>query len=244
MSQLKLITFDLDNTLWNVDSVIRAAERRMQTWLHERVPEFPVRFSPEAMQELRNAVIEESPSLRHDLSTLREEILYRAIVQCGFSRADARGLARGAFHIFLDARHEVEFFDGALETLEQLSGEYVLGALTNGNADIARLDLERFFRFGYSAASVGVGKPAPDIFLAALQHAGAEADQAIHVGDHLLDDIAGAAGVGMHTIWINAHGEQVPEDSAAPSHTVQGIQHVPAGVTDIQQRLRGAVESR
>jgi FMN hydrolase / 5-amino-6-(5-phospho-D-ribitylamino)uracil phosphatase len=242
MSQLKLITFDLDNTLWNVDSVIRNAELRMQAWLRERVPEFAVRFPPQAVQELRNAVIEASPELRHDLSTLREEILYRAIVQCGFSRQDARALARGAFHIFLDARHEVEFFDGALETLERLSGEYVLGALTNGNADIARLDLQRFFRFGYSAASVGVGKPAPEIFLAALQHAEADPAEAIHVGDHLHDDIAGAAGVGMHTIWINAQGEPVPQDGAAPTHTVAGVHDVPAGVSDIQQRLRDALE--
>ncbi|MDZ7668656.1 MAG: HAD family hydrolase [Gammaproteobacteria bacterium] len=237
MAELKLITFDLDNTLWNVETVIRNAEIRMQGWLHSRVPEFPLRFPQEAVQELRNAVLEESPSLRHDLSTLREEILYRAIAECGFSRQDARRLARGAFDIFLDARHEVEFFDGALDTLERLSGAYVLGALTNGNADITRLELDRFFHFGYSSASVGASKPAPEIFLAALTHAGTPAAAAVHVGDHLHDDVGGAAGVGMHTIWVNPQGETQPDDTVRPTHTVSLIDEVPEGIRHIEQAL-------
>ncbi len=42
MAGIKLVTFDLDNTLWNVETVITNAERRMRTWLDERVPEFQV----------------------------------------------------------------------------------------------------------------------------------------------------------------------------------------------------------
>ena len=229
MPDIKLVTFDLDNTLWNVETVIGNAERRMRDWLHERVPDFRLRFPAEVMMELRNAVLEELPELRHDLSTLREEILHRAIQQCGFSRADARELARGAFGIFLDARHEVEFYDGALEVLETLSRSYVLGALTNGNADIRRLKLDRFFRFGYSSASVGIGKPAPAIFRAALEHAAAGPAEAVHVGDHLTDDIEGASRVGMHTIWVNHGGLLVPE-VGRPTHTVQAVRDIPEGV--------------
>ena len=236
MAEIKLITFDLDNTLWNVETVIGNAERRMREWLHERVPDFHVRFPPEVIQELRNAVLEESPELRHDLSTLREEILYRAIVECGMSRRDAKALARHAFGIFLEARHEVEFFDGALETLDALSRQYLLGALTNGNADITRLRLDRYFRFGYSSATVGVGKPAPDIFHAALRHAGASPAEAVHVGDHLTDDIEGANRVGIHTIWVNHDGIALPEHATRPSHIVHTLDDVPAGIVEIAAR--------
>ncbi len=238
MADIKLITFDLDNTLWNVETVIGNAEARMRAWLHERVPDFSVRFPAEAVVELRNAVLAEAPELRHDLSLLREEILYRAMLQCGYRGRDARLLAREAFGIFLEARHEVEFFEGALETLETLARDYVLGAITNGNADIRRLKLDRFFHFGYSSASVGIGKPAPEIFHAALRRAAAEPQQAIHVGDHLQDDIQGASAVGMHTIWFNATGEPLPEDVIPPSHTVSAIEDVPATVATIEGRLR------
>jgi putative hydrolase of the HAD superfamily len=233
MPRIELITFDLDNTLWNVETVIGNAERRMRAWLTEQVPDFTARFPAEKVVDLRNAVLAEAPELRHDLSRLREEILYRGMVQCGYEGRQARLLAREAFAIFLEARHEVEFFEGALETLEALSQEYVLGAITNGNADIARLKLDRFFHFGYSAASVGIGKPAPDIFHAALRHAGVEAHRAVHVGDHLHDDIEGASGVGMHTIWINLDAQALPHDAAPPTHTVHAIEDVPAKVAEI-----------
>ncbi len=38
MARLKLITFDLDNTLWPVDAVIRQAEQTTRDWLLERDP--------------------------------------------------------------------------------------------------------------------------------------------------------------------------------------------------------------
>lgn len=237
MPGIKLVTFDLDNTLWNVESVIRRAEERMRLWLDKRVPEFQMKYPSDVIMELRDAVLEESPTLRHDLSTLREEIIYRAVLQSGFSRQDARTLARHAFEIFLDARHEVEYFEGALETLEQLSSQYVLGALTNGNADIRRLELDRFFHFGYSSAAVGTSKPAPDMFQAALKHAGTRPSQAVHVGDHLEDDVRGASEVGMHTIWLNPERRPPPAEGAAPSHTVHAISDVPEGILRISRSL-------
>jgi putative hydrolase of the HAD superfamily len=230
MAEIKLVTFDLDNTLWNVETVIGNAEHRMRAWIHERVPDYHVRFPAEVVMELRNAVIEELPELRHDLSTLREEVLFRAIRQCGFSRQDARRLASGAFGIFLEARHEVEYFEGALEALETLSRQYVLGALTNGNADIGRLKLDRYFHFGFSSASVGMAKPAPDMFHAALERAGVQPEEAVHVGDHLTDDVEGASRVGMHTIWVNRRRIQLPDEAFRPSHTVHELRDIPEGV--------------
>jgi FMN hydrolase / 5-amino-6-(5-phospho-D-ribitylamino)uracil phosphatase len=233
MPRIKLITFDLDNTLWNVDTVIVAAEQRMRAWLHDRVPEYAGTFPADAIAALRDVVVAQSPELRHDLSRLRQEVLYRAIVRCGRSEADARQLARDAFGIFLDARHEVAFFEGALETLERLSRDYLLGALTNGNADIARLKLDRYFGFGYSAASVGAGKPAPQIFRAALDHAGADAGEAVHIGDHLVDDVHGASNVGMQTIWVNPEGQPLPDDATAPTRIVTSIGDVPERIDEL-----------
>lgn len=236
MTAIKLITFDLDNTLWNVEAVLHTAERRMRDWLHERLPEFPERFPAQVMQELRGAVLTDSPDLRHDLSRLREEILYRAIVQFEVAPGDARRLANQAFHVFLDARHDVELFDGAIETLEALSGRYALGALTNGNADVGRLEIGRYFDFAYSAAAVGVGKPAPDMFYQALAHAGVAAGEAVHVGDNLQDDIEGARGIGMHTVWVNLHGHELPEHVTPPTRTVPSIAEVPASIDSITGR--------
>lgn len=233
MAEVKLITFDLDNTLWDVDAVIRKAESSLRAWLLEQVPDVVANYSPEIMAALRVQVLQENPGWRHDLSRLREELLYRAIRRSGYGEREARRHAMRAFAVFLEARHDVEFFDGALEALETLARDYILGAITNGNADIRKLQLDRFFSFGYSAASVGVGKPAPDIFHAALRHVSARAGEAIHVGDHLVDDIHGANEVGLHTIWVNMKREALPEDACEPSHTVHQVEHVPGAVQNI-----------
>jgi len=230
MPTIKIVTFDLDNTLWDVDSVVRRAETRMRAWLTERVPEFPVICGPETMQELRTRVLAAEPRLRHDLSRLREAILFEAVRACGLRPADARETAAAAFQVFFEARHEVEFFPHALETLDALAGRYRLAALTNGNASFRKLGLDRYFSFGFSAADVGAGKPAPDMFHAALNEAGAAPAQSIHVGDHLVDDIQGARNVGMHTIWVNLRDQPHPEPPAAPTHTV-------AVLTEIPQRI-------
>lgn len=233
MPDVKLITFDLDNTLWDVDSVIRKAETSLRAWLLEEVPEVVARYSPEAMIELRTALLRENPRWRHNLSLLREELLYQAIRRSGYGEREARQHAADAFAVFLDARHEVEFFAGALEALAELARDFVLGALTNGNADIGKLNLDRYFSFGYSAASVGVGKPAPDIFHAALRHANASATETIHIGDHLVDDIHGANEVGIHTIWVNLKQEDLLQDSSAPTHTVHEVEQIPGAVQHI-----------
>jgi len=236
MSAIKLVTFDLDNTLWDVDTVVRRAEQRMRAWLAERVPEFGERFPPEAMIEVRGTVLAAQPGLRHDLSKLREAVLLAAISRCGYAEREAREHAAAAFQVFYEARHEVVYFPGALETLELLAGRYRLAALTNGNANFTRLALDRYFSFGFSAAEVGVGKPAPDMFHAALREAGAEPTESIHVGDHLVDDIQGANAIGMHTIWVNLRDQALPDDAAPPSRSVRALADVPAGVAAIDTR--------
>ncbi len=205
----------------------------MRAWLSDHVPAFHERFPPEAIFELRTEVVERQPELKHDLSRLREEVLYLAISRCGYPEALAREYAHQAFQLFFEARHEVEFFEGALESLAILAKHYVLGALTNGNADFTKLKLDGYFSFGYSAASVGAGKPAPDMFQAALTRTGARPDQVVHVGDHLVDDVQGASQLGMHTIWVNLSGEPLPTGSREPSDEVGRVHDIPTAVSRI-----------
>lgn len=236
MADIRLITFDLDNTLWDVGLVIRHAESVMNAWLDERVPEYRLRLDSSAVLALRETVVRERPELGHDVSALREEILYRGMRQLGMSEAAARAEAAAAFASFFEARQQVVFFEAALESLAELSRDYPLAALTNGNADVARIGLDRYFRFALSAADVRASKPAPDIFHAALDTAGVRPDEAIHVGDNLVDDIGGAGAVGMHTIWVK-HGAAADDSgdgtTARPTAVVGHLRDLPGAVQGI-----------
>ena len=220
MPRLRVITFDLDNTLWNVRTVIGGAERRLVAWLEAQTPAAAAVYgNSSALMAMRSRLVAEQPQLAHDISSLREAILQQVMRQSGYGEAQARQLAARAFEVLIEARHDIEFFDGALSALADLSRRYILGSLTNGNADPKRLKLDRYFSFSFCAADVGASKPAPELFEAALGHTGAAPHEVAHIGDHPLDDIAGAAGLGLHTIWLNGPVQQSmrEEPSAAPA---------------------------
>ena len=230
--RIRVVTFDLDNTLWDVNSVIGNAERTLRAWFSEKVPEVHQTFDGDGLAALRNRIVEENPAIVHNLSELRRTMFARSIEQSGYAARSAQRLADEALTVFLDARHDVTYFDGALEVLAELASRYLLGALSNGNADVFRLGLGDFFSFDYSAAKVGAGKPAPDMFHAALEHAGAEPQQMVHVGDHPEDDIRAAANLGIHTVWVNLTGECYPED-APETVQVTDLREVPARIDEL-----------
>jgi putative hydrolase of the HAD superfamily len=151
----------------------------------------------------------------------------RAFTEHGFSAGEARKIAEEAFLVFHRARNQVTFFPGALEVLEQLADSYQLGALTNGNADLQQIGIAGLFSFHHSAETIGKRKPAPDMFQAALASAGVDASQAVHVGDHPLEDVHAAREHGMHAIWANLIDLDWPVDLAHPRHHIHNLHELP-----------------
>ena len=210
---IRLITFDLDETLWPLHPTLIKADRASTEWLTARVPEYGELATSGAIAQLRDQVLAEDPSLRHHVSRLRLAILTRALIHLGLAENQARSLAQGAFDVFLELRQQVSLFPGIEDLLKRLSSRFLLGALTNGNADIGRVGIKHLFSFFHSAETVERGKPHPDMFLAALRTSGARAEQAIHIGDSLSLDIAPAEALGMYTIWANFRGQDKPTDT-------------------------------
>ena len=233
-ADIALVTFDLDNTLWNVELVIVRAEAHLRGWLDEHIPDYGRRLNPDAILALRSLALAEQPQLAHDVSALRRDVLYRGMRQCGLSEQDARSFAQAAFNEFLEARQQVVLFEGALDVLDRLAARYRLGALTNGNADIARIGIDRYFSFALNAADVGASKPAPEMFNEALRKAKARPHQGIHIGDHLVDDIEGANSAGMHSIWMNHTGAALESHHSRPTREARALSELVAAVESIR----------
>ena len=60
------------------------------------------------------------------------------------------------------------------------------------------------------SAELGAAKPDPAIFRAALERLGAAADDAIHVGDSVEHDVAGARAAGLEAILVARNGARPP----------------------------------
>ena len=202
MTPIRLITFDLDNTLWDVEPVIIRADAAMHDWLAQAHPEWKALAHADFLACRREAW-EMLVDQRHNMTALRITTVEIALAQCGISDEQAQQSARSAFAVFHAERNNITLFDDAIDTLQTLANRYDLHAISNGNADITKMPIAPYFRANFSAESVGAAKPDPAPFLAALKYAGVSPNGAVHIGDHPEQDVAAAQAVGMRAIWFN-----------------------------------------
>ena len=233
---IKVITFDLDNTLWDVESVISRAEKAQHAYLQQYHPVAATKYSRSEMRDFKNEFYHRNPQLAHQISKLRTGALAEILLSVGYHEEQAESAAKQAFAEFMALRHQVIFYDRALETLELLSAQYTLGALTNGNADISKTEAGSYFDFSYSAEQVNASKPHPAMFEAALNTCNIKAEEAIHVGDNPEHDIIGAQKVGMYTIWINTSRSNWP-GGPRPNAEISRLEELPTAIQTISAPL-------
>lgn len=76
-----------------------------------------------------------------------------------------------------------------------------------------------------ASAAIGAAKPDPAIFEAALSVAGVPPEQAVHVGDSLTEDIAGARAAGITPVLVRrGRGAEPPP---AQLHTIRRLSELP-----------------
>jgi HAD superfamily hydrolase (TIGR01509 family) len=78
------------------------------------------------------------------------------------------------------------------------------------NEVLERLGLAQMLDGIVTSAAFGVRKPSPEIFEHALGVAGVAAHDALHVGDSLAEDVAGARAAGIEAVLIKRDGEPGP----------------------------------
>jgi putative hydrolase of the HAD superfamily len=235
--KIEIVTLDLDNTLWDVETTIIQAEKDMRAWMAKYIPAALDLYKSEEATAIRNKVVAENADKVHDLTFLRVEVLFNIISATQSDKTLSRKLAQEAFAVFFKGRNNVAFFPYALKMLEQLSEKYTLFALTNGNADVEQVGIDKYLAGAVSSADVGASKPSPRMFEAVLDMANIEAHQAIHVGDHLVDDIQGAHEAGMHTLWVNLSQQAYTDENTRANIEVNSLSDLPLAIESYQQSL-------
>ena len=220
VGRIRAISLDLDDTLWPVWPTIARAEAALADWLATHAPATAALFADaQALRAIRQRMDTLRPDLRHDLSALRRESIRLALTQAG----DDPRLAEPAFDCFFCERQRVDLFDGALAALQFLAARYPVVAVSNGNADVHRIGIGRYFKASLSATVLGVAKPDARIFHAGAQAAGVAPEAVLHVGDDALLDCRGALDAGMQAAWLNTAGAAWAHGDAAPQATVPSL---------------------
>lgn len=212
MNKIRAITLDLDDTLWPLGPVIETAEERLYEWLSAHCPGIVQTHTVESMREARLAIARFEKDIAHDLTEVRRRVLHRIIVGEG---AYPAVYVDHAIAEFLEHRNNVELFPDALPFLTRAREAYPLVSISNGNADLHRIGLADLFVTHVSAREVGAAKPDEKVFRTACARLGLNPAQVLHIGDHPVQDILGAARIGMKTVWVNRTGIQWEEEAAA-----------------------------
>ena len=121
MKDIRTITLDLDDTLWEIHPVIRRAEQRLYEWLGENYPRITGMYEPSDLREVRSQVIIEFADRSHDLTFLRQTVLGRVGVAAGYST----DFIDEAFSVFDAARNDVDIFPEVIPALEALNENFV-----------------------------------------------------------------------------------------------------------------------
>ena len=204
LQKIRAITIDLDDTLWPIAPTISQAEQVLQDWLAAHVPAAAaLARQPGVRQRIRQTVQQQWPDQLHDLSFLRLQSLRHLLHEAG----EALHHAEPAFEVFFAARQQVCLYDDTVQALAFLSARLPVLALSNGNADVQRIGLGRYFVGTVAAKHVGVAKPDRAIFEYAAQILRQPIDAVLHVGDDVQLDVCAALDVGMQTVWVNRGGQ-------------------------------------
>ena len=203
MPEIKLITFDLDDTFWDIKSTIINAEINSRKWIEDRIKKKIEWGTFDDFLEIRNELIKENPSLDYDLGLLRKKMISYHTQKYFKNQKDLNEFIEEAYMFFLEERHKIEFFDGVIPVLEKLSLNYKLGVLTNGNADIKKLGIDHMFDFSVSSMDVKSNKPDQGHFIRAKELSQINFHNTLHVGDHPVNDVYGARELGINVMWFN-----------------------------------------
>jgi len=209
---IKLITIDLDDTLWPCYDTIHRAEAVLYAWLKDNAPRLAAAHDQASLRDHRHELMRENPSIAHDLTLVRRDSLASLLSMCGYD-AD---LADDALAVFLDQRNRVEPYPDVASALQALASDFRLVSVTNGNSDVARTPLRGLFHLSLTAADAGAAKPDPALFRSALDWAGLEPGQALHLGDHPYLDVQAARAIGMRAVWVNRDCKPWPEELEPP----------------------------
>ena len=215
MQEVRVITLDLDDTLWDVMPVILRAESATKAWLAEHFPDVTTRVSVESVRILRTEIVQRYRDRAHDLTFIRKQTLLAMATMAGYDAKTSVLISEEAFAVFDEYRNSLELFPDARPALEKLGSRFRLIAVTNGNADLGKNGIDDLFDGFVSARTAGAAKPDPRIFAQAVELGGHSRGQTLHVGDHPEHDVRGAQRAGLRAAWVNRGNEPWPNSDPA-----------------------------
>lgn len=249
---MRVVTFDLDNTIWKTSAVIGSANDALADHLDEIGIETTVRiekimgtlfkrnkekYCPVLAQDTENGTTDsnldviKAPVL---LTQLRKDAIMEVLLnQVEPLQDKIETISDKAFNVWTNARHDaipLNFASSVLECLDEIrkmktgnGNDVVVGAITDGNSDPRKVQLlRRYFDFVVNAESVGISKPDRRIYEAAIQLVSSD-EKLRHVFDGVDEDDFDALLEKVGPWWVHIGDDFVKDIVAAKDLNMRSI---------------------
>ena len=210
---IRAVFFDLDDTLWDFAKTMKHAYSNFSVFLAEK-------NLPHAAAILGDATLVrarlEKIVAKHSTNSFGAPFIDYNLVRRDLHRSVFKEVGVNIAHHDEELINEqwlnfrassAQFFPGAIELLKWLKQQgLILGAVTNGNADLNKIPHlpQDLFSFQTSPGSAGLSKPHPRMYLHAAECAGiSDMSEILFVGDNFENDVKGPKQVGMRTVFVD-----------------------------------------
>ncbi len=226
MPRITAILFDLDNTLFHWDPCDQRGREAAHAVLGQAVS-----VSFDRFMELHNAARNHfKHALHNQASSHNRALFFKHMLEALVDRP-MPVLVLNMFHGYWQAFfREMKPHPDAHRVLSRFTRTHKLALLSNHPTDIqldkvARLGFAPYFHTIITSEESGIEKPDPRIFQLALDRLGAQASEAVMIGDHITSDIEGAHRAGIRTIYMS---QFTPDGPAPPcaDHIVTRLEEV------------------
>ena len=154
-----------------------------------------------------------------------------------FDSLGIEGDPEHAAQLSVDGMADREPYEDTLSFLEYVGRRWKRALLTNADNDSIQPLLERhslFFDAVVTSEMARAYKPDPRVFRRVLKEAGVSPEEALYVGDTLLDDVHGAKLAGMTAAWLNRNETDRDTELLAPDYEVTELKEL----VDILESLK------
>ncbi|SEN87132.1 HAD family hydrolase [Paenibacillus sp. OV219] len=216
MLPIKLILFDLDDTLLHFDDYWEFSVKEVFSH-HFFTKEMNVNELFDVFEQVNQAMVEKLDSGQITLDEYRTARFIRSLEQVGRIADEELAFSFESLYQSMSQKNMKPDLR-TKKLIAELGNHYQLGVLTNGSKEwqLAKLHAIELIdvippEYVFISGAIGHEKPSPQIYQHVLGATSLSPDQVLVVGDSWMNDIAGPISQGLNAIWLNRKNKQLPE---------------------------------